>query len=99
MKVVQQVNVPQETSANNWRTLKPEASLKPNHLEKESTHLEAVHFTKSFQNYILDGYAGNLEEIMKLILDESSGRNPLHQRRIELMRVKKTGSHSDFFST
>ena len=39
----------------------------------------------------------NLEEIMELILEESSGRNPLHQRRIELMRVRKTGSHGDFF--
>ena len=126
-KVVQQVNVPQETSAGSWRTFKPQASLKPTFLEKEPTHLEAVHFTKSFQNYILDGYAGNppenavwiqlqplmnpfwmesmihrgikeknLEEIMGLILEESSGRNPLNQRRIELMRVKKTGSHGDF---
>ena len=34
---------------------------------------------------------------MGLILEESSGSNPLHQRRIKLMRVKKTGSHSDFF--
>ena len=34
LKVVQQVNVPQETSANNWRTFKPQANLKPNYLEK-----------------------------------------------------------------
>ena len=110
------------------KIFKPQASLKPTYLEKESTNLEAVHFTKLFQSYILDGYAGNppektvwiqlqplmnpiwmesmihrgikeknLEEIMGLILEESSGRNPLHQRRIELMRVKKTGSHGDFF--
>ena len=39
----------------------------------------------------------NLEQILALILEESSGRNPLHQRRIQLLRVKKTGSHSDFF--
>ena len=119
----------QETSANNWRTFKPQTSLKPTYLEKEATHLEAVQFTRSFQNYILDGYGGNppenavwiqlqplmnplwmesmiqkddikkknLEGIVNLILKESSGRNPLHQRRIELLRVKKTGSHSDFF--
>ena len=60
--VIQQVNVPQETNASAWRTFKPQASLKPTYLEKESTHLEAVHFTKSFQNYILDGYAGNPPE-------------------------------------
>ena len=61
--VVQQVNVPQETSEGSWRTLKKQARLKATFLEKESTHFEAVHFTKSFQNYILDGYAGNPLEI------------------------------------
>ena len=39
----------------------------------------------------------NLEEIMGLILEESSGSNPLHKRRIKLMWVKKASSHSDFF--
>ena len=39
----------------------------------------------------------NLQEVIDLILEESSGRNPLHQRRIDLLRVKKEGSHSDFF--
>jgi hypothetical protein len=38
----------------------------------------------------------NLQEVIDLILEESSGRNPLHQRRIDLLRVKKEGSHSDF---
>ena len=39
----------------------------------------------------------SLDEITAIILEESSGRNPLHQWRIELMRVRKTGSHGDFF--
>ena len=38
----------------------------------------------------------NLKEVIELILAESAGRNPLHQRRIDLLRVKKEGSHSDF---
>ena len=61
---VQQVNVPQEASAEHpkWRTFKPQTSLKPTYLEKEATHLEAVQFTTSFQNYILDGYGGNPPE-------------------------------------
>ena len=41
----------------------------------------------------------NLQEVIDLILEESSGRNPLHQRRIDLLRVKKEGSHSDFLFT
>ena len=39
----------------------------------------------------------NLEGSVNLNPEESSGRNPLHQKRIELLRVKKTGSHTDFF--
>ena len=39
----------------------------------------------------------NLAQILTLILEESAGRNPLHQRRIKLLRIKKTGNHSDFF--
>ena len=27
---------------------------------------------------------------------ESDARNPLHSRRMELLRVKKTGTHSDY---
>ena len=119
--------MPQETSANNWRTFKLQTSLKPTYFEKEATHLETIQFTRSFQIYIPDGYGGNppkdamwiqlqplmsmlwmesmiqkdlkkknLEGSVNLIPEESSGRNPLHQRRIELLRVKKTGSHSDF---
>ena len=38
----------------------------------------------------------DLQGVIDLILEESSGRNPLHQRRIDLLRVKKEGSHSDF---
>ena len=29
-------------------------------------------------------------------MEESNARNPLHARRMELLRIKKTGSHSDF---
>ena len=102
--VVQQVNVPQETNASAWRTFKPQTNyildvyagnplvnavwiqLQPlmNPLWMESMIHRAIK-------------EKNLEKIMGLILEESSGRNPLHQRRIELMQVKKTGSHSDFF--
>ena len=38
----------------------------------------------------------DLQGVIDLILEESSGRNPLHQRRIDLLRVKKEGNHSDF---
>ena len=38
-------------------------------------------------------------QVIDLILEESSGRNPLHQRRIDLLWVKKEGSHSDFLFT
>ena len=38
----------------------------------------------------------DLQGVIDLILEESSGRNPLHQRRIDLLRVKKGGNHSDF---
>ena len=33
---------------------------------------------------------------MEIIEAESDARNPLHSRRMNLLRVKKTGSHSDF---
>ena len=38
----------------------------------------------------------NLEQILQIIMEESDARNPLHSRRIELLRIKKTGSHSDY---
>ena len=37
-----------------------------------------------------------LDQIIEIIMDESDARNPLHSRRMELLRVKKTGSHSDY---
>ena len=40
----------------------------------------------------------NLEQILEIIETESDARNPLHSRRMNLLRVKKTGSHSDFLS-
>ena len=61
---VQQVVASQEANAGNphWRTFKPQTSLKPTFLEKEATPLEAVEFTRTFHNYILDGYGGNPPE-------------------------------------
>ena len=37
-----------------------------------------------------------LDQVIELIEAESEARNPLHQRRMELLRVKKSGSHSDY---
>ena len=38
----------------------------------------------------------NLDQIIEIIMDESDARNPLHSGRMELLRVKKTGSLSDY---
>ena len=38
----------------------------------------------------------SLQQIVDIIMAESDARNPLHSRRMNLLRVKKTGSHSDF---
>ena len=38
----------------------------------------------------------SLDEIINIIMEESNARNPLHARRMELLRIKNTGSHSDF---
>jgi ribosome biogenesis GTPase A len=38
----------------------------------------------------------SLGQIVEIIMEESDARNPLHSRRMELLRVKKTGSHSDY---
>jgi hypothetical protein len=38
-----------------------------------------------------------LEQVIGIIMAESGARNPLHSRRMELLRVKKTGTHSDYF--
>ena len=40
-----------------------------------------------------------LEEVIQIINDKGEARNPLHQRRMELLRVKKTGPHSDHLYT
>ena len=37
-----------------------------------------------------------LPEIMEMIKIEAESRNPLHARRIKLLKVRKTSSHSDF---
>ena len=36
----------------------------------------------------------SLDEIINIIREESNARKPLHARRMELLRIKKTGSHS-----
>ena len=38
----------------------------------------------------------SLEGITNIIEAESEARHPLHARRMELLRVKKSGSHSDY---
>ena len=38
----------------------------------------------------------SLDEIITMILEESNARNPLHARRMQMLRIKKSGSHSDF---
>ena len=51
-----------------------------------------------FENMIHKGIKEkSLQEITEIILEESSERNLLHQRRNQLMRVQKTDSHGDFF--
>ena len=106
------------TDRSEWRAFKPQSPLRPNFLEKESTHLETKHFCELFKSYIMDGFQGDtrgssihihlqplievttdnksLGQIVEIIMEESDARNPLHSRRIELLRVKKTGSHSDY---
>ena len=116
------------TDKSGWRAFKPQSALKPNFLEKESTHLETKQFTELFRSYILDGFQGDpresaihihlqplieptwwqslvqrgvadnksLEQVIGIIMAESDARNPLHSCRMELLRVKKTGTHSDY---
>ena len=38
----------------------------------------------------------SLVPVIWIIMAESDARNPLHSRRMELLRVKKTGSYSDY---
>ena len=38
----------------------------------------------------------SLDSVINLILEESNQRNPLHQRRMQLLRIKKDSSHSEF---
>ena len=37
-----------------------------------------------------------LEQVIAMIMEESNERNPLHARRMQMLRIKKSGSHSDF---
>ena len=126
-----QADLSQEGKTINWKTasyFRPQASLKPQMLEKESTHLETSQFCETFKMYLLDGYRGSpppemiwiqlqplvnpiwfsslvqkgvklkdtVEGVIELILEESNQRNPLHQRRMQLLRIKKDGTHSEF---
>ena len=52
-----------------------------------------------WQSLVQRGIQDNktLEQVTDIIAEESEARNPIHQRRIELLRVKKADStHSDF---
>lgn len=52
-----------------------------------------------WQSLIQRGINDNktLDQVIRIVVEESEARNPLHQRRIELLRVKKSDSaHSDF---
>ena len=137
MEEAQPANLSQSSKAKeeeksiNWKTsnyFRPQVTLKPQILEKESTYLETSQFCKSFRMYLLDGYRGapppemmwiqlqplvnplwfsslvqkglklkdSLDSVINLILEESNQRNPLHQRRMQLLRIKKDSSHSEF---
>ena len=50
------------TDKSGWRAFKPQSALKPNFLEKESTHLETKHFTELLRSYILYGFQGDPRE-------------------------------------
>ena len=56
--------------------------------------LEITWWTSIVHRGVTEGK--NLEEILQILMEESDARNPLHSRRIELLRIKKSGSHSDF---
>ena len=136
MEEVQQANLSQNSKTNeeksiNWKAsnyFRPQMTLKPQILEKESTYLETSQFCETFRMYLLDGYRGSpppemmwiqlqplvnplwfsslvqkelklkdsLDEVINMILEESNQRNPLHQRRMQLLRIKKDSSHSEF---
>ena len=50
-----------QKSGNNsdWQTFKPNLSLKPNHLEKDSSALEVQSFVEQFEAFIVDGFQGH----------------------------------------
>ena len=39
-----------------------------------------------------------LDEVIAMILEESNSRNLLHARRMQMLRIKKSGSHRDFLT-
>ena len=56
--------------------------------------VEATWYMSLVQRGVQDNKT--LDEIFDLIMEESDARNLLHARKMELLRVKKTGSHSDY---
>ena len=56
--------------------------------------IEATWWMSLVQRGITDNK--NLDAVIEIILQESDARNPLHSRRMELLRAKKSGTHSDF---
>jgi hypothetical protein len=56
--------------------------------------IEATWWMSLVQRGITDNKI--LEEVIEIILEESDARNPLHSRRMELLRTQKSRTHSDF---
>ena len=61
-------------------------------------HLQPLVEATWWQSLVQRGVEENksLDQVIELIEAESEARNPLHQRRMELLRVRKSGSHSDY---
>ena len=59
-------------------------------------NMHSVWYTALEQNGVKDE---GLEQTLKMIMEESSLRNPIHNRRIEFLQSKRGGmSHSDFWA-
>jgi superfamily II DNA helicase RecQ len=56
--------------------------------------IEATWWMSLVQRGITDNKS--LEEVIEINLEESDARNRLHFQRMELLRTKKSGTHSDF---
>ena len=117
----------QRNTNSDWHNFRPNAALKPQILEKDSTAIEVQSFVELFHAFVLDGFQGHpkkalihiylqnccdpliwaslvkrgikgldLDETIKIIQAEGDSRNPIHQRRMQVLALKKTGSHSEY---